>query len=1206
MVHRTRRSPRTRLLLQALEQRTTPNTFPVTNALDSGAGSLRQAISDSNSTTGADSIVFDTSAFSSLQTISLLTPLPTISDNTTIIGTGPTKVTVTRNAAAADFRILTIGSSTALLTINISGMSFTNGNLVTSGSVQQENGGGINIGDEDVTLTDVVVSNCTSNQQGGGIAVNAGGRLTMINCTVSGNVCTGAVGSDPLNPGFSGVGGGIYFTLDGTLTMTGCTISGNQAKYRGGGIYLFADTVATGVLRNCTISGNKVTSIYSGGLTAPESGGAGISVFTNPFNSSTASLTIQNCTIYQNTAPTGGISPTIAKGGGISAVGKTTLVIESTVVSGNLAFNTAPDISAAKTVTLNTSAVGVNAGFTFSGSNNLAFGSSLKLGALASNGGPTMTHMPAFDTVTAANNSPLIDKGSNPFALAGDQRTQARNYDNPLIPNAVGSVDIGAVEGQPVGVPTAAGTAPDITSAGGTSHTITVTYADDTAIMVSTLGTGDITVTGPAGYSATGTFVSVNNNTDGTPRSATYTITPPGGSWDAADAGIYIINVVAGQVTDTSGLAVSGGAAGTFKVLLPRTLVVTNKNDTGPGSLRQAILDANALAPSQDIITFNALFSTPQTITLSSGPLSITDSVNIKGPGADKLTVSAGPSSRHMVIDGSGVLDVVIGGMVLTGGRTTGYFVSERGGSVTIADENVMFDGVVMSFNKVDAAYGGAIHLAGAAHLVFKNGQFNGNTAAHFTDTGSGSVIGGAGGALSLVNAGASAVITNTIFNSNSSDYFGGAIYCINGGTVTIDGCSFSNNSNTQYDETLSNGGGAVNMGNGGPSGVLTITNSSFSGNQSLGHAGALLVNGPSTAAGMTVQNTTFAFNKAETAAHGVGGAILVGNLGSTRFLLQNCTIAYNQARSGGGLFVGNSDLNVDLLSTIIAQNNATIDPGVVDVDGQMYAEYSLVGVGDGAVFDPTSHDNIIGSTQTQIADPLFGNFDYNGGLTLNLPLNMGSPALDTGNNAAGLLYDQRGSGFARVSGKAPDIGAFEVQVVAPPTITEIKVNNGSAQRSVVRSITVAFSSLVSLGGGTPEQAFQLQRTGPGSPVNSVGLLADLSGSTATQTICKLTFSGPLTLFNSLIDGNYTLNVFASAVIDANSTPMAADSTTNLFRLFGDANGDRSITSADFAAFRGAFGVPDPNSIFDFDGDGNTTSNDFAEFRKRFGLTIDP
>ena len=45
----------------------------------------------------------------------------------------------------------------------------------------------INIGDEDVTLTDVVVSGCTSNQQGGGIAVNKGGRLTMTNCTVSGN-----------------------------------------------------------------------------------------------------------------------------------------------------------------------------------------------------------------------------------------------------------------------------------------------------------------------------------------------------------------------------------------------------------------------------------------------------------------------------------------------------------------------------------------------------------------------------------------------------------------------------------------------------------------------------------------------------------------------------------------------------------------------------------------------------------------------------------------------------------------------------------------------------------------------------------------------------------------------------------------------------------------------------------------------------------
>src|SRR5262249_2545438 len=159
------------------------------------------------------------------------------------------------------------------------------------------------------------------------------------------------------------------------------------------------------------------------------------------------------------------------------------------------------------------------------------------------------------------------------------------------------------------------------------------------------------------------------------------------------------------------------------------------------------------------------------------------------------------------------------------------------------------------------------INVAGAGHLVFQNGQFNGNSAAHILDPfGSGSPIGGAGGAIATTNASASIVVTNSTFDTNSSDYFGAAIYCINGGTVSIDGCTFANNKNTMYDETLQTGGGAINMGNGGSSGTLTITNSCFTGNQTLGHGGALLVNGQSTTTGMTIQNSTFAYNKCETA----------------------------------------------------------------------------------------------------------------------------------------------------------------------------------------------------------------------------------------------------------------------------------------------------------------------------------------------------
>jgi hypothetical protein len=57
----------------------------------------------------------------------------------------------------------------------------------------------------------------------------------------------------------------------------------------------------------------------------------------------------------------------------------------------------------------------------------------------------------------------------------------------------------------------------------GTSYTFTITYTDNVAINVSTLGNGDAQVSGPGGFNNAATFVSVNNNSNGTPRTANET-----------------------------------------------------------------------------------------------------------------------------------------------------------------------------------------------------------------------------------------------------------------------------------------------------------------------------------------------------------------------------------------------------------------------------------------------------------------------------------------------------------------------------------------------------------------------------------------------------------------------------------------------------------------------------------------------------------
>jgi len=71
------------------------------------------------------------------------------------------------------------------------------------------------------------------------------------------------------------------------------------------------------------------------------------------------------------------------------------------------------------------------------------------------------------------------------------------------------------------------------------------------------------------------------------------------------------------------------------------TITVMNTNDSGAGSLRQALLDA----ANADTITFDSSLN-GQTITLTSGELLVDKSVTINGPGSDNLTVDGNHSSR--------------------------------------------------------------------------------------------------------------------------------------------------------------------------------------------------------------------------------------------------------------------------------------------------------------------------------------------------------------------------------------------------------------------------------------------------------------------------------------------------------------------------------------------------------------------------------
>jgi hypothetical protein len=224
--------------LEALEDRMVLSTFTVTNTSDSGAGSLRQAILDANAAPGADVINFDPNAFSTPQTIRLLSSLPDITDDLTINGPLAAGLTISGDANndgkndSGDVRILSVSAGN----VTLSYLTLTNGRAQgTPGK--------------------------------GGAMYVAGGTVTLNDCTLSNDTAAGGNGASTSQPG--GVGGaggagegGAIYAAAGAVTLNNSTLSndtaagGGPGATRGGGLYNASSTLT---MNNTIIAGNSST-----------------------------------------------------------------------------------------------------------------------------------------------------------------------------------------------------------------------------------------------------------------------------------------------------------------------------------------------------------------------------------------------------------------------------------------------------------------------------------------------------------------------------------------------------------------------------------------------------------------------------------------------------------------------------------------------------------------------------------------------------------------------------------------------------------------------------------------------------------------------------------------------------------------------------------------------------------------------------------
>jgi GH25 family lysozyme M1 (1,4-beta-N-acetylmuramidase) len=296
-------------------------------------------------------------------------------------------------------------------------------------------------------------------------------------------------------------------------------------------------------------------------------------------------------------------------------------------------------------------------------------------------------------TVAAGQNSSDLDYSStSALALSGGTiRDAATNNANLALAATGASGSLGF--NKSIVVDTAAPSATygnETPTNGNASVDFTITYADAlSGVSFSTLDSNDITISGPNGFTAAATFVSVDVASNGSPRVATYRFSAPGGTWDVADNGSYTISQVAGQVSDVAGNSRSAGTIGTMQAGLPFAYVL--------GSTLHV-----QYAPGASAVTFttdgsNNLVATENAASLSFAPGTFGDVVVHGSANADGVVISTN-LSKPLTFDGQTGSDTIT---ISSGGSYT--FASDA--AAMSADLGITIDS------------GGAATFSAAQHL---------------------------------------------------------------------------------------------------------------------------------------------------------------------------------------------------------------------------------------------------------------------------------------------------------------------------------------------------------------------------------------------------------------------------------------------------------------------------------------------------------
>ena len=326
----------------------------------------------------------------------------------------------------------------------------------------------------------------------------------------------------------------------------------------------------------------------------------------------------------------------------------------------------------------------------------------------------------------------------------------------------------------------------------------------------------------------------------------------------------------------------------------PTSVVVTNLDDGGPGSLREAL----SIIADGGAVTFDPGLA-GGTLTLTSGPLVLDRSVTVDASVAAPVTISGAGSSR--------VVEVVAGAVVSMNDLVVRDGVAGPIGGGVLNNGELSLDRVMVTANTENSA--------GAADFAF----------------GGGGIYNGDGATLNLTD---SSVSDNATLNQP-----GGGVYGFFNSTINVTRSTINGNVGADV------GGGLRTLGN------VTVVNSTISGNTStVWHGGALFA----TDGIVVISNSTIVGNNAPA---GTAGGLMVATFGApVNVTLADSIIAdngsYNCQVEGGAAAVLTSlggNVSTDGSCTAIASDQivgaggAGVDP-LADNGGPTLTHALLLG----------------------------------------------------------------------------------------------------------------------------------------------------------------------------------------------------------------------------------------------------------------------